>query len=228
VAGFHAAREAGPDIIRRLTTRNTYNTKTVVAFDGAQNSALLDSTSPTNPADLNYGLGEPLDSNNRPLHVPPPGSGGFTDHHGITALNGAARILIRNSHSFGHNGDSFQCGEETSTYTVIPTDITLENNRFHNDEENAIDLKACHRVTIRNDKLFGYRPARPADADGTQSSRAPQGDAIVIHTAVTGRSADGVLVELSRLWDNSRAVNVGPTVPTAVVRRRAPLDPLWI
>jgi len=145
--------------------------------------------------------------------VPANGSGDYTDHHAITVVNGADKILIRHNESAGHNGDSFQCGEGAT-----PTsNITLESNRFHQDEENAIDLKGCRGVTVRGNKIFGYRPSRPYDSDGGLGTRAPHGDALVAHASSV--AADRLLIELNRFWDNSRSINLGPEVASATVRR---------
>ncbi len=134
------------DVIRRLTARNTGGTKAVVEFDGAENSALLDSRGPASTG-APVGLLEPLGADGRPVGVPAPGSSDFADHHAVTAKNGADRILVRNVESAGHNGDSFQCGEEDGTARPVTSNITLVGNRFHQVEENAVDLKACHGVT---------------------------------------------------------------------------------
>jgi hypothetical protein len=202
-------------VLRRLSSRNSQVAKAVIEFDGARNSALLHSRKAAGSG--SSGLTEPLDADGRPRHVP--ATGDFTDHHAITTKNGADRILIENNESQGHNGDSFQCGEEEDTSRPVTSNITLVRNRFHQDEENAIDLKACQGVTLRANKLFGYRPARPYAPDGTLTSRAPQGDAIVVHSAASGRAADRVLIELNRFWDNSRGINISDVVRQAVVRR---------
>lgn len=216
--GNAGATRVHSDVLRRLSSRNAQGPKAVIEFDGAENSALLDSIGASGSGGP-VGLLEPLTPTGRPVHVPAAGSGDFADHHAITAKNGADRILIRNNHSSGHNGDSFQCGEEETTARRVTSNITLEGNRFHQDEENAIDLKACQGVTVRDNKMYGYRPARPENADLTVSTRAPQGDAVVAHSAASGRAADRLLMEFNRFWDDSRAVNISSVVHTAVVRR---------
>jgi hypothetical protein len=198
-------------VLQTISSRNASVPKSIVEFDGAQNSALLDSTGAS--ATGTIGLIEPLDANGRPQNVPANGSLNYTDHHAITVVNGADRILVRNNHSAGHNGDSFQCGEGPT-----PTsNITVENNRFHQDEENAIDLKGCRGVTIRGNKIFGYRPSRPYSDDGRLGSRAPHGDALVAHASTY--PADRILIELNRFWDNSRSINLADAVAIATVRR---------
>ncbi|WP_183296094.1 hypothetical protein [Cellulomonas cellasea] len=216
--GTARATSVHHDVVRGLSARNTGGTKAVVEFDGAENSALLDSAGPA-AGGGRIGLIEPLGTDDRPMGVPAAGSRDFTDHHAVTAKNGADRILVRNVESAGHNGDSFQCGEESGTTRPVTSNVTLVGNRFHHEEENAVDLKACHGVTLRDTKMYGFRPARPSEKDGTLSTRAPQGDAVVMHAAESGRSADRVLVELNRFWDNSRAVNVSNRVARVVVRR---------
>ncbi|HEX8701827.1 MAG TPA: right-handed parallel beta-helix repeat-containing protein [Myxococcaceae bacterium] len=136
---------------------------------------------------------------------------GTRDSHGILVLPDTARLLIQGNEGWANGGDSLQCqGPDVSPGTAIPTDITVENNRFHEDRENAVDLKTCDRVTLRGNKFYGYRPA----------SSAPQGAAIVIHN-----SARRILVEGNRMWNNGRALTLGglqvwPEPVTDVIIRR--------
>ncbi|MDY7231229.1 right-handed parallel beta-helix repeat-containing protein [Hyalangium rubrum] len=136
---------------------------------------------------------------------------GSNDSHGMLVLPDTARILIQGNESWANGGDSFQCqGPDTTSGTNLPTDITVENNRFHEDRENAVDLKTCDRVTLRGNKFYGYRPA----------SSAPQGAAVVIHC-----SARRILVEGNRMWNNGRGLTLGgvmilPEPVTDVIIRR--------
>lgn len=186
-------------VLRGITSQNGRGPKAFFSFNGTSNAALLDSF-----------VTDPLLAG-RP--TPAPDAGDESDHHGIEVKGSASKILVRGNESYGHNGDSFQCGEAAG-----PLDVTVESNRFHEDEENAVDIKGCSRVTIRGNKLYGYRPARPGGASGT---RAPQGDAVVIHHSIANGDvpADRVLFEKNRMWDNSRSLDLSSYVDKAVVRR---------
>ncbi|ADO67831.1 lipoprotein [Stigmatella aurantiaca DW4/3-1] len=138
------------------------------------------------------------------------------DSHGMLVLPDTARILIQGTESWGNGGDSFQCqGTDTTTGTALPIDITLENNRFHEDRENAVDIKTCDRVTLRGNKFYGYRP----------TSTAPQGAAIVMHY-----SARRILMEGNRLWNNGRGLSLGGNmilrepVTDVIIRRNLVFD----
>jgi nitrous oxidase accessory protein NosD len=136
---------------------------------------------------------------------------GTSDSHGILVMPDTARIVIQGNESWANGGDSFQCqGPDATPGTTLPTDILVENNRFHEDRENAVDLKTCDRVTLRGNKFYGYRPA----------ASAPQGAAIVIHN-----SARRILVEGNRMWNNGRGLTLGglqlwPEPVTDVIIRR--------
>ena len=120
------------------------------------------------------------------------------DSHGLLVQPDSARILIQGNEAWGNGGDSFQCqGPDTTPGERIPVDITVEGNRFHEDRENAVDLKTCERVTIRDNKFYGYRPA----------TTAPQGAAMVVHY-----SARRILIEGNRIWDSGRGLSLGGNV----------------
>lgn len=117
------------------------------------------------------------------------------DSHGLLVQPDTARVLIQGNESWGNAGDSFQCqGTDTTAGRNLPVDITVEGNRFHEDRENAVDIKSCDRVTIRGNKFYGYRPA----------TTAPQGAAMVVHY-----SARRILIEGNRIWDSGRGLSLG-------------------
>jgi hypothetical protein len=143
-------------------------------------------------------------------------SWGTQDSHGMLVLPDTARLVIQGNESWGNGGDSFQCqGTDVATGTALPTDIFVENNRFHEDRENAVDIKTCDRVTLRGNKFYGYRPA----------ATAPQGAAVVIHM-----SARRILVEGNRLWNNGRGLTLGGVqvwsepVTDVIIRRNLVFD----
>jgi hypothetical protein len=146
-------------------------------------------------------------------------SGAPKDSHGIYVLPDSARILIRGCDSWGNSGDSVQLmGADHVPGTYHPQDVTIENCRFGNrfpdgslrlaDRENAVDLKSCSRVTVRNCKMMGYRA----------TNTAPIGVALVAHY-----KADKILVERCRFWDSGMAASLGSEINTglgSVVFRR--------
>jgi hypothetical protein len=193
-------------VLRRIEVTRADTANAAVAFSAARNVALIDSH-----------IWESLDaSTGRPQLAPM----NATDHHGVTVSGGSDRVLLRDNHSYGHNGDSLQCGEALSTTaSPDPTNVTIESNRYHQDEENAVDIKHCLRVTIRGNKFFRYSPARPLASD-----RSPHGDAIVVHANALGQAAERILVERNRLFGNSRGINVSSNASFAVIRRNLVFD----
>ncbi len=138
------------------------------------------------------------------------------DSHGVLVLPGSQRVLIQGNHSWGNAGDSFQCqGPDTGGPGATPIDITVEKNRYHEDHENAIDIKSCSRVTVRNNKFFSYRA----------SPTAPQGTVMVVHY-----SASDILIEGNRIWNSGRALSLGGVmvwntpVTNVVIRRNLVFD----
>jgi hypothetical protein len=141
---------------------------------------------------------------------------GERDSHGVLVLPDTARILIQGNESWANSGDSFQCqGPDTAQGSYLPVDITVEDNRFHEDEENAIDIKTCERVTVRDNVLYGYRP-KPSS---------PQGAAMVVHY-----SARRILLEGNHIWDSGRGLSLGGVqrwgqpVTDVIVRRNLVVD----
>jgi hypothetical protein len=98
-----------------------------------------------------------------------------------------------------------QCGGSTSTSAAEDLqNITVGGNRLHQDEENAVEIKHCSRASIRGNKFFDYRPARPLS-----TWHALQGDDILIHHNSIRADAAQVLIERNRFFRNSRSDYIG-------------------
>jgi hypothetical protein len=100
---------------------------------------------------------------------------GRSDWHGVQIFGASQRLLFVGNYSKGHHGDSLQCNFE-HTAPPYPSHITIEGNTYHDDLENAVDIKRCERVTVRDNTLYGY--------DGTAT--APGGEAVVAHYGAAG------------------------------------------
>jgi len=118
------------------------------------------------------------------------------DSHGVLVWPGSFRVLVEGNESWANWGDSIQCvgPDDVGGTDPIATDVTVRGNRYHQDHENAVDIKTCRNVTVRSNKFYGYRTA------GT----APGGAAIVVH-----RQASGILLEDNRIWDSGMAASMG-------------------
>lgn len=125
------------------------------------------------------------------------------DSHAFLVTPNATRVLIQENEAFHTSGDSFQCAgmEQVGFGVNDPTDIILEDNRFHHAGENAVDIKSCAQVTVRggakdSSKFYGHRPA--------DDTVACAGAAVVIHYG-----ARQILIERTRFWDNGMGLSIG-------------------
>lgn len=133
-----------------------------------------------------------------------------------TASAQVARIQVRGNDLHHNGGDGIQCigvDDNGGPRSNDPADLDAVDNRIHENEEDAIDIKSCQRVSIRGsrspelagsaaaNKLYGFRPTdRSADLPGNHSG----GGAIVIHYF-----ARGVEVKNTRIWDACRGIGIG-------------------
>ncbi|RKH86695.1 DUF1565 domain-containing protein [Corallococcus sp. AB045] len=134
---------------------------------------------------------------------------GNKDSHGIVMQPASYDVTVRNNDIHDNSGDSVQClGPEGFSDLPPATGLLVENNHFFNNRENAVDIKTCHDVIIRNNRMHKFLPSETA-----------KGDALVIHY-----SANNVLVEDNELYDAAKGISVGGNhegpVPQAVVVRR--------
>jgi hypothetical protein len=157
---------------------------------------------------------------------------GGGDSHGVNIVTPAARVLVARNRIHDQSGDGVQC-EYGALDANTPTDITIRDNEIYNSPgvgEQAVDIKACLRVTVggstapdRNDpnaagqRFYGFQNRR--NADGSWSGNG--GGAVVIHIG-----ARNVLVENNRMYDSCNGMNIGQAsadnvVQNVVVRRNA-------
>jgi len=119
---------------------------------------------------------------------------GSSDSHGIVIAPTSRDITVRGNDIHGNSGDSVQClGPEGFSNDTPAKGVLVEDNHLHDNRENAIDIKTCHDVTVRNNRMHGF----------TQSSTS-RGEAVVVHY-----SAKNVVLENNDISDAALGIAVG-------------------
>jgi len=134
---------------------------------------------------------------------------GDQDSHGVVVQPTSRDITVRNNDIHDNSGDSVQCLGPEGFSTLPPAKgLVVENNHFYNNRENAIDIKTCHDVVIRSNRMHRFKPSATA-----------KGDALVVHY-----SARNVLIENNEVYDSGKGISVGGNrsgpMPTGIVIRR--------
>ncbi|MFY2562206.1 right-handed parallel beta-helix repeat-containing protein [Corallococcus terminator] len=115
------------------------------------------------------------------------------DSHGIVIQATSRGITVRGNDIHDNSGDSVQCLLPDKPEDAPASDILIENNLLHGNDENGVDVKTCHRVVIRDNTMYGFR-----------KSPTSVGEAVVIHY-----SARDVRVEDNIIYDAGRGISVG-------------------
>ncbi|MBZ4414218.1 right-handed parallel beta-helix repeat-containing protein [Myxococcus sp. XM-1-1-1] len=134
---------------------------------------------------------------------------GNQDSHGVVVQPTSKDITVRNNDIHSNSGDSVQCLGPEGFSSLPPADgLVVENNHFYANRENAVDIKTCYGVVIRNNRMHQFLPTSTA-----------KGDVVVIHY-----SASNVLVEDNEIYDGAKGISVGGNhegpVPSGIVVRR--------
>ena len=134
---------------------------------------------------------------------------GDRDSHGVVVQPTSRDITVRNNDIHDNSGDSVQClGPEGFSSLPPAKGLVVENNHFYSNRENAIDIKTCHDVVIRSNRMHRFKPSATA-----------KGDAVVVHY-----SARNVLIENNDVYDSGKGISVGGNrqgpMPTGIVIRR--------
>ncbi len=115
------------------------------------------------------------------------------DSHGVVIQATSRNITVRGNDIHGNSGDSVQCLLPEHKGQAVARDVLIEGNQLHDNDENAVDIKTCQGVVIRDNTMYGFRKS-PTSA----------GEAVVIHF-----SARDVRVEDNRISDAGRGISVG-------------------
>lgn len=78
------------------------------------------------------------------------------DTHAILPTSGAQFVWVLNNHIYNSGGDSIQVGQAQLAAGTWPENIFIAGNHFHDDRENAIDIKDATNVIISQNILHGY------------------------------------------------------------------------
>lgn len=136
---------------------------------------------------------------------------GGTDRHGFGVANGASNVWILNNHSHNHSGDSIQFCHQC---VPGPSNVYIGGNEFHDDVENAVDLKATPGpVVISENHFYNYRSSPTSNGDVIRvNDEGAKGEVWIlanrIHDAVLGINPDnartqGVFVIGNVIWNIS-------------------------
>jgi nitrous oxidase accessory protein NosD len=134
---------------------------------------------------------------------------GNKDSHGVVVQPTSRDITVRNNDIHDNSGDSVQCLGPEGFSSLPPAEgLLIENNHFYENRENAVDIKTCVNVTIRNNRMHGFKPSSTA-----------KGDTVVVHY-----SARKVLIEDNEIYDSGKGISIGGNregpAPSGVVVRR--------
>jgi nitrous oxidase accessory protein NosD len=128
------------------------------------------------------------------------------DSHGVLILGPSKNVTVRGNEIHHNSGDSVQCQAGSA-----PAELVLvENNSFHDEGENGVDIKQCWDVTIRGNTMGGF-PNTAIRAPGSSA-----GEAVVIH-----ETARAVRVEGNTLSRAGRGISI-------LADKSEPPEDIWV
>jgi len=102
---------------------------------------------------------------------------GEDDRHAFKPENYARNIWLLNSHHHHNGGDAVQVGNPGGVTGTSPYNIYIGGNTFHDDGENAVDIKGCKDIIISSNLMYNY-----TDWPGETNSFGP---AVSVHDSPT-------------------------------------------
>ncbi|WP_158626572.1 right-handed parallel beta-helix repeat-containing protein [Corallococcus interemptor] len=146
------------------------------------------------------------------------------DGNGVTISRASHHIHVLKNYSFDNSGDSVQCqGSEQEdplpgggpNVALNPRHITIEGNDFHDNMENAVDIKSCNDVLITGANRFYNLYAAEEWHDNTPICG---GAAVIVHYGATR-----VRIEDATIFDSGIGIELGrfdlPGASDIVIRR---------
>ncbi|WP_147443939.1 right-handed parallel beta-helix repeat-containing protein [Corallococcus sicarius] len=132
------------------------------------------------------------------------------DAHGVIIQPTARNITLRDNVIHDNSGDAIQCYSEDGSVASAPADgVLIEGNDLYGNVEQSLDIKTCHNVTVRRNKM--HKALRHPTLGGN--------GAMVVHM-----SAKNVLIEDNDFYDAGLAIGVGGNrygpYPSGIVIRR--------
>ncbi|MFP2957676.1 nitrous oxide reductase family maturation protein NosD [Myxococcus sp. 1LA] len=119
---------------------------------------------------------------------------GNDDSHGVVIAPTSVDITVRGNDIHDNSGDSVQClGPEGFSNNTPARGVLIEDNDMYDNRENAVDLKTCHDVVVRGNRMYGF-----------EKSTSSRGEAVVVHY-----SARNVVIEDNDISDSSLGIAVG-------------------
>ncbi|AEI68348.1 nitrous oxide reductase family maturation protein NosD [Corallococcus macrosporus] len=119
---------------------------------------------------------------------------GDDDSHGVVIAPTSADITVRGNDIHDNSGDSVQClGPEGFSDNAPARGVLIEDNDMYDNRENAVDIKTCHDVVVRGNRMYGF-----------EKSTSSRGEALVVHY-----SARDVVIEDNDISDASLGIAVG-------------------
>lgn len=112
---------------------------------------------------LSYDGGNPVQNvvfyNNHVHHQGNSESATENDRHGIKVGQNASNIWVVDNHVHHNGGDAIQLAHNAN-FTCHH--VYIGRNEFHNDRENAVDIKEANDVIVSQNLMYGYEPTSGA------------------------------------------------------------------
>jgi hypothetical protein len=109
------------------------------------------------------------------------------DYHGILPASYAHYVWVINNHVYNMGGDSIQVGQANYTVAERPKYVYIGGNYFHDDRENAVDIKSAEHVIVSSNVMHTYRSVSSSSGEVVAIHDDPSYVWILFNTVYDGR-----------------------------------------